>query len=148
MEWLIQLQGQIVGLDTGPLIYFIEQNPAYLEVVHAFFQAMSQGEFQVITSTLTLTEVLIHPLRAGNVELAGQYRDILFEQENLTTVAVSPAIAELAAQLRAKHNLRTPDAIQIATAIQGDATFFLTNDTRLPAIPNLELLMLDELTNQ
>ena len=145
MEWLTLLRGQIVGLDTAPLIYFIEQNPAYLEVVRAFFQGISQGEFQVITSTLTLTEVLIHPLRAGNVELAGQYRDILFEQENLTTVAVSPTIAELAAQLRARYNLRTPDAIQIATAIQGNAKFFITNDTRLPAIPDLELLVLDEL---
>jgi len=148
MEWLTRLQGQIVGLDTAPLIYFIEQNPAYLKVVRAFFQAINQGQFQVITSTLTLTEVLVHPLRAGNVEVAGKYRDILFEQENLTTVAVSPAIAELAAQLRAKHNLRTPDAIQIATSIQGDAKFFLTNDTRLPAIPDFELLVLDELTNQ
>jgi hypothetical protein len=42
MEWLIQL-GQVVGLDTALLIYFIEQNEAYLELVRAFFQAMSQG---------------------------------------------------------------------------------------------------------
>jgi hypothetical protein len=43
---LIQLQGQVIGLDTAPLIYFIEQNEAYLELVRAFFPAMSQGEFQ------------------------------------------------------------------------------------------------------
>jgi len=36
-----------------------------------------------VTSTLTLTEVLVYPLRSGNVELAGQYRDILLDQENL-----------------------------------------------------------------
>jgi hypothetical protein len=46
MEWLIQLQGQVVGLDTAPLIYFIEQNEAYLDLVCAFFHAMSQGEFE------------------------------------------------------------------------------------------------------
>lgn len=63
MEWLTQLQGQIVGLDTAPLIYFIEQNETYLELVRAFFGAMSRGEFQVVTSTLTLSEVLLHPLR-------------------------------------------------------------------------------------
>lgn len=145
MEWLVQLQGRVIGLDTAPLIYFIEQNEIYLELVRAFFQAMSQGEFQVVTSTLTLTEVLVHPLRAGNVELAGQYRDILFAQENLITLSVSPAIAEAAAQLRAIHNLRTPDAIQLATAMQGGATAFLTNDARLPAAPNLEILVLDQL---
>jgi len=145
MEWLIQLQGQVVGLDTAPLIYFIEQNETYLELVRAFFRTMSQGEFQVVTSTLTLTEVLVHPLRSGNVELVEQYRDIVLDQENLITVPVSVEIAEVAAQLRATQNLRTPDAIQIATAMQGGATFFLTNDARLAAIPNLEVLVLDTL---
>jgi predicted nucleic acid-binding protein len=142
MEWLIQLQGRTVGLDTAPLIYFIEQNEAYLELVRAFFGAMSQGEFQVVTSTLTLTEVLVHPLRSGNVELAEQYRDIVLDQENLVTVPVSVEIAEVAAQLRAIQNLRTPDAIQIATAMQRGATFFLTNDARLAAVPDLEVLVL------
>jgi predicted nucleic acid-binding protein len=145
MEWLIQLQGQVVGLDTAPLIYFIEQNEVYLESVRAFFQAMSQGEFQVITSTLTLTEVLVHPLRSGNVELAEQYRDIVLDQENLIAVSVSVEIAEVAAQLRATQNLRTPDAIQIATALQAGATFFLTNDARLAAVPDLGVLVLDTL---
>ncbi|GEA28131.1 tRNA(fMet)-specific endonuclease VapC [Microcystis aeruginosa NIES-4325] len=145
MEWLIQLQGQVVGLDTAPLIYFIEQNEAYLELVRAFFGAVSRGEFQVVTSTLTLTEVLVHPLRSGNVELAGQYRDILLDQENLITVPVSVEISQVAAQLRATQNLRTPDAIQIATAIREGAMFFLTNDSRLAAVPDLEVLVLDAL---
>lgn len=148
MEWLTRLQGQVVGLDTAPLIYFIEQNETYLEQVRAFFQAMSRGEFQVVTSTLTLTEVLVHPLRAGNLELAAQYRDIVLDQENLTTLPVSAEIAELAAQLRAMQNLRTPDAIQVATAIQAGATFFLTNDARLATVPDLEVLVLDILLTE
>ncbi len=77
MEWLTQLQGQTIGLDTAPLIYFIEQNSTYLESVRAFFTAMDRGEFRVVTSTLTLTEVLVHPLRAGNEALAREYRDII-----------------------------------------------------------------------
>ncbi len=101
MEWLAPLRGKTVGLDTVPLIYFMEQNLTYLETVRAFFRGMSQGEFQVVTSTMTLTEILVHPLRTGNIELAQRYRDILLDQENLTTLPVSPGIAELAAQLRA-----------------------------------------------
>jgi len=143
MEWLIQLQGQVVGLDTAPLIYFIEQNELYLQLVHAFFHAMSQGEFQVVTSTLTLTEVLVHPIRLGNMELAQRYRNIILDQENLITLPVCTEVAEVAAQLRATQNLRTPDAIQIATALRGGATFFLTNDARLAAVPDLEVLVLD-----
>ncbi|WP_254445373.1 MULTISPECIES: hypothetical protein [unclassified Anabaena] len=40
MEWLNKLQGKIVGLDTAPLIYFIEENPRYLQVTDAFFTAL------------------------------------------------------------------------------------------------------------
>lgn len=139
------LQGQVIGLDTAPLIYFIEQNTKYLQLVRLFFQALSQGNFQFVTSTLTLTEVLVHPLRAGNIELARQYQDILLNQENLLTLPVSPTIAQTAAQIRATQNLRTPDAIQIATAIEAGATFFLTNDARLSNVSNLTVLVLDDL---
>jgi predicted nucleic acid-binding protein len=145
MEWIAQLQGQVVGLDSAPLIYFIEENPTYLEMTDAFFEAMVRGEFRVVTSVVTLLEVLVYPLRQGNRILAQQYRDILFNEEGLTTIAVSPAIAEEAAQLRATYNLQTPDSIQMATAISGGASFFLTNDARLPSLPGLEVLVLEDL---
>ncbi|MBC6436300.1 type II toxin-antitoxin system VapC family toxin [Nostoc sp. HG1] len=145
MEWLVQLQGQIVGLDTAPLIYFIEENPNYLDVTDAFFEAMFRGEFSVVTSVLTITEVLVYPLRQGNTALAQQYREILFNSQGLTAIEVFPDIAENAAQLRADYNLRTPDAIQMATAIRGGASFFLTNDARLPSLPALSVLVLDTL---
>lgn len=145
MEWLAQLQGQVVGLDSAPLIYFIEENPTYLEMTDAFFEAMVRREFRVVTSVVTLLEVLVYPLRQGNRILAQQYRDILFNEEGLTTIAVSPAIAEEAAQLRATYNLQTPDSIQMATAISGGASFFLTNDARLPSLPGLEVWVLEEL---
>lgn len=45
MEWVNDLQGKTVGLDTAPLIYFIEENPAYIEAVRLFFEAMDKGNF-------------------------------------------------------------------------------------------------------
>jgi predicted nucleic acid-binding protein len=145
MEWLNLLTGKIVGLDTAPLIYFIEQNPKYITTVREFFSSVNRGEFQVVTSTLTLTEVLVHPLRNGNLELAQQYQDILLNQDYLTVFSVSPEIAKLAAELRATKNFRTPDAIQIATAIQNGADFFLTNDMGLKSLSNLTVLILDDI---
>ncbi len=145
MEWLTQLQGQIVGLDTAPLIYFIEKNPTYVDTMRLFFRALNQGEFTVITSVVTIAEALVYPLRQGNTTLAQQYRDILFNSQGLTTIEVVPVIAETAAQLRADYNLRTPDAIQMATAISEGASFFLTNDARLPSLPGLSVLVLDQL---
>ncbi len=145
MEWIAQLEGQIVGLDTAPLIYFIEQNPSYIAMMRVFFQALNQGNFTVVTSLVTLPEVLVYPLRQGNTQLSQQYRDILFNSAGLTTVEVDSNIAEIAAQLRADYNLRTPDAIQMATAISTGSSFFLTNDARLPSLPGLSVLVLQRL---
>ena len=145
MEWIAELQGEIVALDTTPLFYFIEENPAYLETVRSFFEAFDRGEFRIVTSVVTLLEVLVHPFRHGDVTLAQQYREILLNAEGLATVLFSHEIAEKAAQLRATHNLRTPDAIQMATAIQEGASFLLTNDARLPSFPELKVLVLDKL---
>ncbi len=145
MEWITQLQGKVIGLDTAPLIYFIERNPMYLEMIRLFFRALNRGEFMVVTSTITVLEVLVQPLRRGDTTLVEEYRDILFNSEGLTTIEVSPGIAEAAAQLRAVHNLRPLDAIQLATSISEDAEFFLTNDTRLPSLPGLQMLVLEQL---
>ncbi|MBC6473867.1 MAG: type II toxin-antitoxin system VapC family toxin [Hormoscilla sp. GM102CHS1] len=148
MQWINQLQGQIVGLDTAPLIYFVEENQTYLQMVDPFFEALGRGEFTVVTSAVTLLEALVQPLRRGDTMLAQQYRDILFNQEGLTMIEVSPDIAETAAQLRAIHNIQSLDAIQLATAIRGGAAFFLTNDVRLPSsLPGLTVLLLDELSS-
>ena len=144
MEWIDDLQEKTVGLDTAPLIYFIEENPAYIETVRFFFEAMDRGDFLVVTSAVTLLEVLVHPLRSNNKELATEYRDILLNSK-LMTLEVSSSIAEQAAQLRADYNIRTPDAIQISAALSAGASHFFTNDIRLPEIPSIQILSLDAL---
>jgi predicted nucleic acid-binding protein len=135
----------VVAVDTAPFIYFIEENPAYLGTIHPFFEALDADEFRAVTSMVTLIEVLVHPLRQGNEALAHEYRNILLEARGLDLRPVSRAIAEEAASLRAAHGLRTPDAIQIATAIHEGSTSLLTNDSRLPSLPNLNVLVLDDL---
>ena len=54
-----------VGKEKG-IIYFTEENPTYIEAVRHFFEAMEKGDFMVVTSTITLLEVLVHPLRNNN----------------------------------------------------------------------------------
>lgn len=145
MGWVDDLHDKVVGVDTAPLIYFIEENADYVDAVRPFFEALDRGDLRVVTSTVTLLEVLIHPFRQSNRELARQYEDILLNTDGLSTISLSPEIAEIAAQLRAQHNLRTPDAVQIATAISAGATYFLTNDSTLPDLPDLKMLVLDNL---
>ena len=77
MGWIDSLHGNIVAIDTAPLIYFIEESPAYVTVVDPFFEALQHGEFAVVTSVMSLLEALVVPLRRGDTDLARKYRDIL-----------------------------------------------------------------------
>jgi predicted nucleic acid-binding protein len=58
--------------------------------------------------------------------------------------ALSAAIAAEAARIRAEFQMKTPDAIQLATAKEGGATSFLTNDGELASIPGLRLIFLEQ----
>ena len=145
MGWLSKLYGATVGLDSAPLIYFVERHPRYLPLVYSFFEAMGRGDIHVVTSTLTLTEVLVHPYKRGDHWVIDQYSQMLLNTRNLETLAVSPEIAIEAARLRAAYGLKTPDSIQMATAKIGGATSFLSNDSRIATIPGLEVILLETL---
>jgi len=143
MEWVSKLHGATVALDTAPLIYFLERHPSYLPVVYPFFEAVERGDIHAITSTLTLTETLVHPYKHGNPSLARQYLRILLHSRNLKTLPVSAEIATEAAQIRADYGLKTPDSIQLATARIGNATAILTNDGDLPPMSGVQRIVLD-----
>lgn len=148
MGWVDRLRGNIVALDTAPLIYFIEEHPDFLPVVAPFFEALDDSELEVVTSTVTLLEVLVHPLRESNHEAVQQYRDVLINAQGITLVDVSADIAVTASSLRASYGIKTPDAIQLATAIQNGATAFLTNDSALKRVSQIQVLVVHELQSQ
>ena len=145
MGWIDALRGEIIGLDTAPLIYYIEENSKYLPTLQPFFEALDRREFSIVTSTVTLLEVLVHPIRQNNHQLVQQYKSILRNVAGIEMLPLDINISENAAQLRGGYNIRTPDAIQMATAIQAGATYFLTNDIALPEIPNLQNLVVENL---
>jgi predicted nucleic acid-binding protein len=114
--------------------------------VRPFFKSLALGNFQIVTSTVTLLEVLVHPLRRGDKALAHQYNDILLSSPNVSTLPVTYATAQEAAELRARHNLKMPDAIQLAVALSAGATSVLTNDRDFPRKSGIEILRLRNLT--
>jgi predicted nucleic acid-binding protein len=109
------------------------------------FTSVAQGHLRVVTSTVTLLEVLVLPIRLGDEALAFKYNDILLSAPNISTLPVTRAIAQSAAELRARYNLKTPDSIQLAVAIGEGATAFLTNDRRIPDDCGIRILRLENL---
>ena len=134
-----------MGIDTPVFVYFLEEHPAYLRVVRPVFEAISRGRLSAVTSALTLLEVLVIPLRNGNAEMARSYEDLLGDSRGLRLAAIDLEQVRGAARLRAQWpRLRTPDALQLAAALLGGCSTFVTNDRRLPAVPGLKILQLHD----
>jgi len=96
-----------------------------------------------VTSALTLLEVLVVPLRAGNLPLAERYETLLVRGRGLRLVDLTRGVLRTAAQLRALDaRLRTPDAIQLASALVAGCTTLLTNDRRIPDAGGVRVLQL------
>lgn len=142
MGLLSEIAAGPVALDTAAFIYLIEEHDEYLPVIEPVFAAIDAGRLAAATSALTLLEVLAVPLRHGDVALARRYETLLSRGRGLTLVDVSRAVLRDAAALRAVTGMRTPDAIQVATALQAGCTAFLTNDRALPELPGLKVLQI------
>jgi predicted nucleic acid-binding protein len=81
----------------------------------------------LVTSRLTRLECRAKPLRAGDAATLTQF-DVFFAGVEMVLADVSQAVIERATDLRAKYNLKTPDALHYATAVEIGATVFLTGD--------------------
>ena len=131
-----------VGVDTVVFIYFIEEHPQFLPLIEPLFQAVDDGRMELITSALTLLEILVVPYRTGDHWLAARYDSILTRSRGVRLADISRDHLRAAAQLRAKTGVKTPDSLQLVAALAGRCTAFLTNDRQLPTLPSIRILQL------
>jgi Predicted nucleic acid-binding protein, contains PIN domain len=130
------------AVDTAAFIYLIEEDAAFLPIVLPLFTEADDGKRVLVTSALTLLEVLVVPYRAGNAQLAERYEMLLTRSRGLRLIDISRDLVRAAAQLRATIGVKTPDALQLAAALLAGCKTFVTNDRRLPAVPGLKVLQL------
>jgi len=134
-----------IALDTSIFIYHLEANPKYLAYTDPILFWLERSESTAITSTITMTELLVLPYREDDEQRANDFYGLLSTYPNLDWVAPNLEIAELAARIRALHRLRTPDALQAATAAHSQATGLITNDAVFERVEGFQTLVLDEL---
>lgn len=134
-----------IALDTSVFIYQFEANPRYLAHTDPIFSWLEQPGSEAITSTITMTELLVLPYREDDEQRANDIYGLLATHPNLEWIAPNLEIAELAARIRARHRLRTPDALQAATALLSRATGLITNDAVFERVQGCETLLLDQL---
>ena len=134
-----------IALDTSVFIYHLEANARYLPLTDRVFSWLEQPDSKAVTSTITMTELLVAPYHASDEQRVGVFFGLLSTYANLDWVAPDLEIADLAARMRAAHRLKTPDALQAATAVQTSASGLITNDQAFERVESFETLVLDRL---
>jgi predicted nucleic acid-binding protein len=128
---LKHLQGARVYFDVNPIIYFIEQNGDFFEPVAPIFEMLGEGTLMAFTSELSLTEILIKPTRQKQHKVIDTYKDLLLDPQLFTLTKVGRETFLQAAQLGGSLGMRTPDAIHLASAMENQCKYFITNDKKI-----------------
>lgn len=134
-------QGVTLFLDTNIIIYRVEAvepfNQHVLDTLQDLVEKQPNAGFAV--SRLSMMECLVKPLREQNTAHLDRYR-AFFDSTGLQIIEISALVIETATVLRARHGLRTPDAIQAASAlsIKGAVTL-LTGDKQFKKVPGLNV---------
>lgn len=134
-----------VYVDANTIVYRVEAVQPYVEVTRPLWDALDRGTQPVVTSELSLLEVLVKPIRERNALLQQLFEGTLYGTPGLSCAPITRQVLETAADLRASINIKTPDAIHAATALVSGCTQFVTNDPVFRRVPNLNAVILSDL---
>jgi uncharacterized protein len=130
-----------IFLDTNIFIYLFEdRGPRGMRAAQIFNELSLRGD-EVLTSTLTLGELLVKPLQANDLALADRYRTA-FHGPTVRMLLFDEASCERYARIRLDRGIKAPDAIQLATAASAGCDLFITSDDRLMSarVPGIQFI--------
>jgi predicted nucleic acid-binding protein len=122
-----------IFLDTNLFVYLLEdEGQRGMRATEIFNEISLRGD-EVLTSALTLGELLVKPIEADDLALADRYRKA-FRGPTVRLISFDEVGAEKYARIRKDRGIKAPDAIQLATAAAAGCDLFITNDDRLTRV--------------
>ena len=137
-----------VGIDTSILIYLFEDHPTYAQLAEDFLRSMSRSNNAIYFSMVGVSEIFTGIKKKGDTGLLRKYIAFFQNFPHFTLVDVNFPIADKAADLRAFYDIRTPDALHLATSIIHHATTFVSNDRGLKRVKEIAVVSLEEWKKQ
>jgi predicted nucleic acid-binding protein len=127
--------------DTNLFIYLLEDYGTFSETVAQLRQRMIARGDRLYSSTLTLGEILVKPVRQGDVDLARSYQIVLSRVATLLPFNEEAALHY--ASIRADRTIKAPDVMQLSCAAQSGMDLFITNDNRLAGktVPGIQFIV-------
>lgn len=115
--------------DSNLFIYLLQDHPEFAQAVADLRRKMLERGDQLLTSALTLGEVLVKPLALNDLDLCQTYEQMLGNAA--VVLPFDGKAARRYAVIRKDRSVKAPDAIQLACASEAGADLFVTNDRRL-----------------
>jgi predicted nucleic acid-binding protein len=127
--------------DTNLFIYLWEDFGKLSGQVLALRSRMLTRGDELLTSAMTLGEILVKPIQSGDAKAVAYYQNLIATTATVIPFAEKAAIVY--ARLRADRSLRAPDTIQLACAAAAGTDLFITNDARLHSmqIPGIQFIV-------
>lgn len=117
----------MIYLDSNVVIRLVEGNALARAPLVARLASSLGVAGSLTTSRLSRLECRSNLLRSGDTVTLAQF-DVFFSGVEISLIEVTAAVVELATEIRAKYNLKTPDALHYASAMEAGAEVFLTGD--------------------
>jgi predicted nucleic acid-binding protein len=126
--------------DSNLFIYLLEEYGVLSERVINLRKSMLRRRDELVTSTITLGEVLVHPTRSNRPDIASAYEQEITQGARLIPFDIDAA--RIFATIRCDKTIKAPDAIQLACAAQARCDLFITNDDRLSGkiVPGIQFV--------
>ena len=119
--------------DTNLFIYLFEKNAEWSQRVVESRQTMLARNDELLTSWLTVGEVLTKPKELRNATLEKSYLNF-FLSGAVELIPFDFEAAKLYAEIRSRERTRPADSVQLACAAAAGADLFVTNDNRLSGL--------------
>lgn len=135
----------IAFLDANALIYLIEGAEPFAGRVRDKLEiiACEHKDTRLAMSALSRIECRVGPMKSGDTRVLADY-DEFFSRPDLVLVALSDNVIDLATAIRARHGIKTPDALQAASCLQlGSDHLFITGDRGFRRVAGLHVRVLD-----
>ena len=116
--------------DTNLFIYMLEARGDLARKTKALMKRMDERGDVLLTSALTLGEILVKPRRIGRLDLVRRYEQAL-RPPAVTVINFDEDCARIYAEVRQDKTIKAPDAVQLSCCGRAGCDMFVTNDERL-----------------
>jgi len=136
-----------IGLDSNIFIYHLDSHEKYSPLTEIIFTHIERGKNKGFTSSLSYLETAVPSMRFKKLIEVANIKSFFLNFPHLQFFAPDLEILDKVLYFRSFYNLKSIDAVQIATALEKNCNLFITNDKKIPALKEIKILYLEDYIN-